>query len=65
MHVQPASFWRENMMAVVILLRVLAKMSSGSDGKKLSNLKSFIILRLGEGLNSFNKNNRVIFSGEK
>ena len=53
------------MMAVVILLRVLAKMSSGSDGKKLSNLKSFIILRLGEGLNSFNKNNRVIFSGEK
>ena len=44
------------MMAVVILLRVLAKMSSGSDGKKLSNLKSFIILRLGEGLiTSFNK----------
>ena len=53
------------MMAVVILLRVLTKMSSGSDGKKLSNLKSFIILRLGEGLTSFNKNNRVIFSGEK
>ena len=54
------------MMAVVILLlRVLAKMSSGSDGKKLSNLRSFIILRLGEGLTSFNKNNRVIFSGEK
>ena len=43
------------MMAVVILLRVLAKMSSGSDGKKLSNLKSFIIFRLGEGLTSFNK----------
>ena len=44
------------MMAVIILLRVLAKMSSGSDGKKLSNLKSFIILRLGEGLiTSFNK----------
>ena len=53
------------MMAVIILLRVLAKMSSGSDGKKLSNLKSFIIFRLGEGLTSFNKNNRVIFSGEK
>ena len=52
-------------MAVVILLRVLTKMSSGSDGKKLSNLKSFIILRLGECLTSFNKNNRVIFSGEK
>ena len=43
------------MMAVVILLRVLTKMSSGSDGKKLSNLKRFIILRLGEGLTSFNK----------
>ena len=43
------------MMAVVILLRVLIKMSSGSDGEKLSNLKSFIILRLGEGLTSFNK----------
>ena len=36
-------------------LPVLAKMSSGSDGKKLSNLKSFIILRSGEGLTSFNK----------
>ena len=29
------------------------------------NVRSFIILRSGEGLSSFNKNNRANFSGEK
>ena len=28
---EPALFWRENMIAVVILRRVLARMSSGAD----------------------------------
>ena len=45
-------------MAVLILLRVFAK-------NKLSSFRSCIILQSGEGLTSFNKNNRANFSGEK
>ena len=33
--------------------------------KKLSNVRSFIILRSGEGLPSFNKENSANVSGEK
>ena len=61
---EPASFWRENVIAVIILLRHLERMSS-SDGNKLSAVRSFIILRSGEGLTSFNKNGRANFSGKK
>ena len=46
------------MIAVLILLRVFAK-------NKLSSFRSCIILQSGEGLTSFNKNNRANFSGEK
>ena len=53
-------FWREDVIAVVILLRVLAKMLSD-----IRRLESFVILRSREGLTSFNKNNHVNFSGEK
>ena len=46
---EPASFWRENAIAVVIRRENV----SGED--KLSNVISFIILRLEEGLTFFNK----------
>ena len=36
---EPVLFWRENAIAVIILLR------SRSGGNRLSNVKSFIILR--------------------
>ena len=51
---EPASFWRGNVIAVFIV--VVAETSE-------SNVRSFIILRLGEGLTSFNKNYRVNFCG--
>ena len=41
----PDSFWRENVIAVVILLRECRR-----GGNKLSNVRSFIILRSAEGL---------------
>ena len=57
---EPASFWRENVIDVVILLR---KFRSG--GKRLSNVRRFMILCSGKGLTYFNKNNCANFSGEK
>ena len=57
---EPASFWRENVIAVVILLR---KFRSG--GNRLSNVGHFMILRSGKGLTFFNKNNCANVSGEK
>ena len=56
---EPASFWREDETAVVILLRVLASGRIGrrSRGNKLSNVKRFLILQTGEDLASFNKDN--------
>ena len=51
------------MIAVVILLLVLARMLYWWD--KLSNARGFIILRSGEGLTSFNKDNSNNFFGEK
>ena len=59
-------FGGKNAIAVIILLWVQWKCRSG--GNNLSNAKSFIILRSeedGESFTSFNKNNRVNFSGEK
>ena len=50
---KPASFWRENVLAVVTLLRV-----------EISNVRSFIILRSGEGATSFTKGNSASFSSE-
>ena len=57
---EPASFWWENVIAVVILLR---KFRSG--GNRLSNVGRFMILRSGKGLTFFNKNNCANVSGEK
>ena len=47
------------MVAVVILLRVLAR-----EGK-LSNVRNFSILQSGEVISSFNNDNSANFSGEK
>ena len=51
------------MIAVVIVLRVLARMSYG--GNKLSNVRSFSILQSGEGSTSFNNDNSAKFLVEK
>ena len=56
---EPASFWRENKVAVVILLR-----ECRSGGNRLSNIRSFITLLSGEGLNSFSIT-VLTFFGEK
>ena len=53
------------MIAAVIVLRVLARMSPGGSGNKLSNSISVTILRSGEGLTSFEKNNGANFTGGK
>ena len=50
------------MVAVVTLLRVLARISSG--GGKLSNVRSFITWRSGEGVVSFTKGNSANVSSE-
>ena len=60
---EPASFWRGNVVAVVSLLRVLARMSKCRD--KVSNVRSFIILRSGERVTSFTKDNSATSSSEK
>ena len=53
------------MVVVVTLLRVLATSVVLNNGNKLSNVRSFIILRAGEGLTFSNKDNSGKFSGEK
>ena len=52
---EPVSFWRENVIPVTIR----------SDGNKLSNVRSFIILQSGKDLTSFTKSNPTNFCGEK
>ena len=61
---ESAYFWRKNVIAVVILLRVLAQ-ECRSGGNKLSDVWSFIILLLEEDLTFFNINNRTSFFAEK
>ena len=51
------------MIAVVILLRVLRECRGG--GNKLSNVRSFSILRSEEGLTSCNKDKSANFFGQK
>ena len=58
-----ASFWRENMADVVLLLQVLGECRNG--GSKLSSFSSFLILYSSESLTSFHKNKRADFSGER
>ena len=52
---EPVSLWRENVIPVTIR----------SDGNKLSNVRSFIILQSGEGLTSLTKSNPTNFCGKK
>ena len=58
---EPASIWRENVVAVVVLLRVFARMSWW----RKQDIKSFIILPSGERVTSFTKDDYANFSGEK
>ena len=60
---EPASFWRKNVIAVVILLWIWWECRSGRN--EISNVRSFTILRSGEGLTSFNIDNSANFSNEK
>ena len=60
---EPASFWRENVVAVVILKGVLARMSKWR--KQVIKCYKFSILQSGEVLTSFNNDNIANFSGEK
>jgi len=49
---EPATFWRKNVMAVVIPLRVFGENVVVEETTKLANVRSFIILWLREGLTS-------------
>ena len=52
------------MVAVVMLLRVLARYRRDGNTDKISNVRSFIILRTGERVASFTKDNSPNFSSE-
>ena len=54
---EPATFWRENVIAVVILQRVLARMLQCRE--QVITVRSFIILLSGEVLTSFRMNDRT------
>ena len=54
---EPASFWRENVIAVVILHRVLTRMLQWRE--QGITVRSFIILLSGEVLTSFRMNYRT------
>ena len=60
---EAASFWRENVIAAVILVQVLARISQRRE--QVIKERRFIILLSGEGLTSFRINNRTNFFGEK
>ena len=52
------------MVAVVMLLRVLATYRRDGNTDTISNVRSFIILRTGERVASFTKDNSANFSSE-
>ena len=60
---EPASFWRENVIAVVIVLKVLARMSYWRP--QVFKCKKVYHFAIGRGLNLFSINNRTKFLGEK
>ena len=60
-----ASFWRENVIVVVILIRVFARLWVWLRRQVIKKVRGLVILRPGEGLTSFNKDNSANFSGEK
>ena len=49
---------------MIVVVAVFLGKCRGS-GNKYSNVRSFIFFGLGEGLNSFNKDNNATFSGEE
>ena len=51
--------FRSNLALVVVLVLESKGLQCLSGGNKLLHVRSFIILRSGEGLTTFNKNNRV------
>ena len=55
------SFWQENVIVIVILLRILARMLPLED----TSYKGFIIVRLGDSLTSYNQHNSANFRGAK
>ena len=57
---EPASFWRENVRDSCRYSTTECR-ECRSGGNKLSNDKSFIILRSGEGLTPFKENNVLTF----
>ena len=62
---EPVPFWRENVVAVVTLLQVLAKMLKEQKQVIKINVRRFIILQSGESVTSFTKGNSANFSSEK
>ena len=54
---EPATFWRVNVIADVILQRVLARMLQWRE--QVITVRSFIILLSGEVLTSFSMNDRT------
>ena len=60
---EPASYWRENMMAVAILPPVLARMSWWRE--QVIKRKKFYHFDIGRGLKLFSINDRTNFFGEK
>ena len=57
---EPASLWRETGYSVLLHMGFSENIAVG--GNKFT---SVIFLQLGDGLSSFDKNNRVNVSGEK
>ena len=61
---EPASFWRENVIADAFHYEFLPACRSGEN--KLSSVRSFITLSSGEGLTFFNNDNSAnVFDGKK
>ena len=60
---EPASFWRENVVGVILCYEFSGEFRGGEN--KISNVRSFIILRSGERVTSFTKDNNANFSREK
>ena len=60
---EPASFWRENMVAVVTMRRVLARMSKWRE--QVIKCEKFYHFAMGRGETSFTKGNSDNFSSEK
>ena len=59
---ESALFWRESVLAVVNVTMSISENVVVTE-TSLSTIRSFIILRSGKGLTSFNEDNSANFSG--